>query len=146
MIDKNIIGMAFPPHSARAEASQLRFFAKAIGETNPIYTDETAALAAGHAALPLPPTFLFSLDLARPPSNWMKEAGIELARVLHGEQSFTYHRMAYAGDTLHFDSRITDVYDKKGGALDFVVVNVKVSNQRAEHVADMRKVLVHRNG
>lgn len=146
MIDKKIIGMVFPPFAATAEAGQLRFFAKSIGETDPVYFDESAARDAGHPALPLPPTFLFSLELTRPPSNWREEAGIELPRVLHGEQSFTYHRMAYAGDTLHFDSRVTDVYDKKGGALEFVAMETKVTNQRAEHVADIRKILVHRNG
>ncbi|MCY1377485.1 hypothetical protein D9M69_650600 [compost metagenome] len=66
--------------------------------------------------------------------------------MLHGEQSFTYHRMAYAGDTLHFASKIVDVYDKKNGALSFVVMESRVTNQRAEHVADVRKSLVHRNG
>jgi acyl dehydratase len=146
MIDRNIIGMAFPPFAITAEAGQLRFFAKAIGETDPVYFDESAARDAGHPTLPLPPTFLFSLELARPPSNWREEAGIELARVLHGEQSFTYRRMAHAGDTLHFDSGVTDVYEKKGGALEFVVMETRVTNQRSEHVADIRKVLVHRNG
>jgi len=146
MIDKKVLGMIFPMHSATAEAGQLRFFAKAIGETDPVYFDEAAARAAGHPGLPVPPTFLFSLNLTRPPSNWREEAGIELARVLHGEQSFTYHRMAYAGDTLSFDARVTDVYQKKGGALDFLVTEIKVSNQRGEHVADIRGVTVQRNG
>lgn len=146
MIDKKIIGMSFPKHSATAEAGQLRFFAKAIGETDPVYFDESAARAAGHPGLPVPPTFLFSMNLTRPPSNWREEAGIELARVLHGEQSFTYHRMAYAGDTLTFDAKVADVYEKKGGALDFLVTEIKVSNQRGEHIADIRGVTVQRNG
>jgi len=147
MIDKKIIGLALPPFSAAAEAGQLRFFAKATGETNPVYFDESAARDAGHPSLPLPPTFLFSLELERPASHgsWRDEAGIQLPRVLHGEQQFTYHRMAHAGDTLHFDTRITDVYDKKNGALSFVVMESKVTNQRGEHVADVRKSLVHRN-
>lgn len=145
-IKRDIIGMRFPAHSALVEAGQLRFFAKAIGETDPIYTDETAAKAVGHPALPVPPTFFFSLELTRKDdSNWREDAGIQLPRVLHGEQSFTYHRMAYAGDTLHFDASITDVYDKKNGALSFVVMQTKVSNQRGEHVADIHKSLVHRN-
>ena len=29
--------------------------------------------------------------------------------------------MAYAGDTLQFETHIADIYDKKGGALSFVV-------------------------
>ncbi len=66
--------------------------------------------------------------------------------MLHGEQSFTYHRMAYAGDTLHFDTKIVDVYDKKNGALSFVVMESKVTNQRGEHVADLKGVTVMRNG
>lgn len=145
MIDRNIIGMVFPPLRVTAEAGQLRFFAKAIGETDPVYRDEAAARDAGHPDLPVPPTFLFSMELMQPPSDWREKAGIALPRVLHGEQSFTYHRMAYAGDTLLFEGRVTDVYDKKGGALEFVVMHTRVTNQRDEHVADVRKVLVHRS-
>ncbi|MNO55784.1 hypothetical protein D3C76_462820 [compost metagenome] len=53
--------------------------------------------------------------------------------------------MAHVGDTLHFDVRIADIYDKKNGALSFVVRESRVTNQRGEHVADLRSVLVHRN-
>lgn len=147
MIDKAIIGKTFPSFCALAEAGQLRFFAKAIGEDDPVYFDEIAAREAGHPTIPLPPTFIFSLELARPPSHgsWREEAGVEISRILHGEQHFSYHQMAYAGDTLHFESRITDVYDKKQGALTFIVQESKVSNQHGEHIADIRKSLVHRN-
>ena len=41
-------------------------------------------------------------------------AGVDPTRVLHGEQRFVYHAMAYAGDTLHFEQRIADIYAKKG--------------------------------
>ena len=76
----------------------------------------------------------------------IEDMGIELARVLHGEQSFTYHRMAYAGDVLSFDCHVADIYQKKGGALDFMVRETRVTNQRGEHVADLCGVLVQRNG
>ena len=145
MIDKKHIGTRFPIHQATVEAGQLRFFAKATGETNPVYFDQTAAQAANHPTLPIPPTFLFSMELSRPASSWREDMGIELARVLHGEQSFTYHRMAYAGDVLSFDCHVVDIYQKKGGALDFLVRETRVTNQRGEHVADLRGVLVQRN-
>lgn len=45
MIDRKWIGHTFAPYTRKTEASQLWFFAKAIGETNPIYTDEKAAKA-----------------------------------------------------------------------------------------------------
>ena len=146
MIDKKFIGKAIPEFRTVAEAGQLRFFAKATGETNPIYFDESAARDAGHPNLPLPPTFLFSLELHQPDTRWRDEIGIQVARILHGEQSFSYHRLAYAGDVLRFETRIADIYDKKGGALDFVVRETRVTNQHGEHVADLRSVLVQRNG
>ncbi|CAI8856183.1 acyl dehydratase [Pseudomonas sp. JAI111] len=146
MIDKKHIGRQLPTFLATAEAGQLRFFAKAIGETNPIYFDEQAARDAGYPGLPLPPTFLFSLEFQIPSNAWRDELGIVTARILHGEESFRYHRMAYAGDTLRFDVRIADIYDKKGGALEFVVRETRVTNQHGEHVADLRSVLVQRNG
>jgi acyl dehydratase len=145
MIDKQHIGRQLPTFLATAEAGQLRFFAKAIGETNPIYFDEQAARDAGYPGLPLPPTFLFSLEFQIPSNAWRDELGIVTARILHGEESFSYHRMAYAGDTLRFDVRIADIYDKKGGALEFVVRETRVTNQHGEHVADLRSVLVQRN-
>jgi acyl dehydratase len=53
--------------------------------------------------------------------------------------------MAYAGDTLHYVTKVVDAYDKKDGALTFVVLASKVTNQRGEHIADVRKSMVHRN-
>lgn len=53
--------------------------------------------------------------------------------------------MAYAGDQLHYEGRIADIYARKGGALDFVVRETRVTNQRGEHVADLRSVIVQRN-
>ena len=145
MIDKKHIGMKLPVYKATAEAGQLRFFAKSVGETNPIYIDESAARDAGHPGLPLPPTFLFSLEFQIPSNAWRDELGIVTSRILHGEESFSYHRMAYAGDTLQFETHIADIYDKKGGALSFVVRESRVTNQRGEHVADLRSILVHKN-
>ncbi|MFS8978158.1 MaoC family dehydratase N-terminal domain-containing protein [Cupriavidus necator] len=146
MIDKKHIGKVIADFRTSAPASQLRFFAKATGQTDPVYIDEAAARDAGHPGLPLPPTFLFSLELTQPSTAWRDEIGIVPARILHGEESFIYHRMAYAGDTLHFTSTIADIYDKKGGALEFVVRETRVTNQDGEHVADLRSVLVQRNG
>lgn len=39
------------------ERGRLAFFAKATGETNPVYSDIDAARAAGYADLPAPPTW-----------------------------------------------------------------------------------------
>ena len=66
MIDRRYIGHEFAPHSARVEAGRLRLFAKATGETDPVFSDESSARAAGHPGLPAPPTFTFCLDMDVP--------------------------------------------------------------------------------
>jgi len=42
-------------------------------------------------------------------------------------------------------STISDVYEKKNGALEFVVKTSRATNQRDELVAEMRSVLVCRH-
>lgn len=146
MIDKRFIGHVLPAFSTQVEAGRLRFFAKATSQTDPIYSDEAAARAAGHPALPVPPTFLFCLEMESPnPAAVRDLLGMDYRYLLHGEQGFTYHAMAYAGDVLTFKQRIEDIYDKKGGALEFVVRKTDVSNQRGEPVAELRFVTVLRN-
>jgi acyl dehydratase len=147
MIDKNYIGHQLPRYSVQVERGQLRFFAKATGQLDPVYSDEAAARAAGHPALPVPPTFLFCLEMDAPNPAALRELlGIDLGKVLHGEQNFNYHALAYAGDTLSFEQRIADIYDKKNGALEFVVRETRVTNQHGALVAELRGVTVVRNG
>lgn len=146
MIDRQYIGHTLPAFEVDVEAGRLRFFAKATGQNDPVYFDASAAHNAGHPGLPVPPTFLFCLEMESPdPAAIRNLLGLDYKRLLHGEQGFSYHHMAYAGDRLRFEQRIDDIYDKKGGALEFVLRSTRVSNQRGEHVADLRSVTVMKN-
>ena len=146
MIDKKWIGHELPASVLPIERSRLQFFAKAIGETDPVYTDATAARHAGYADIPAPPTFLFAAELDSGTTDKMlQDLQIPIARLLHGEQSFSYHAAACAGDMVTVRSTISDIYDKKGGALEFVVKTARATNQRDELVAELRTVLVCRN-
>lgn len=146
MIDKKWIGHVLPPSEMVLDRSRLRFFAKAIGETAPEYTDVAAAQAAGYADLPAPPTFLFGAELDSGATYQLLDLlQVPVSKLLHGEQSFTYHRSACAGDTIAVRSTIGDVYDKKNGALEFVVKTSRATNQNDKLVAEMRTVLVVRH-
>ena len=146
MIDKKWIGHELTPSVMTIDRSRLQFFARAIGETDPVYTDVAAAQAAGYADLPVPPTFLFGAELDSGASDRLvADLGIPFANLLHGEQRFTYHHPACAGDTVTVRSRITDVYDKKGGALEFVVKSSNATNQSGVLLAEMKTVLVYRH-
>ncbi|MGW6460096.1 MaoC family dehydratase N-terminal domain-containing protein [Streptomyces sp. NPDC055078] len=145
-ISPDVIGTELPPLTVDVERGRLRFFAQAIGETDPVYADLDSAKAAGHRDLPVPPTFVFCLEMERPAEepSLVDLLGIDIRRVLHGEQGFTYHAPAYAGDRLTFTTRITDVYSKKGGALEFVVRATEVTRD-GEPVARLTSSLVVRN-
>ena len=146
MIDKKWIGHELPTSVLPLERSRLQFFAKAIGETDPIYTDVVAARNAGHSDVPAPPTFLFAAELdSGAMFGLIEQMQIPIAKLLHAEQGFTFHRVACAGDTVTVRSTISDIYQKKGGALEFVVKASRAINQRSELVAELRSVLVCRN-
>ena len=146
MIDRKWIGHELPASVLPIERSRLQFFAKAIGETNPVYTDAAAARDAGYPDLPAPPTFLFAAELdSGATEQLLADLQIPIAKLLHGKQSFSYHRPACAGDTVTVRSTVSDIYDKKNGALEFVVKTSRATNQRDELVAELRTVIVCRH-
>lgn len=147
MVDSSAIGHTMAPITAHVEPGRLRYFLKALGETNPIYHDFAAAKAAGFSATPVPPTYLFCLEMmdTHNPFEMLEALNIDLRRVLHGEQKFVYHRPAVVGDKLTFQSKVTDVVQKKGGAMTLITVVTRVTNQNEDHVADAIRVIVERN-
>ncbi|MGD0184600.1 MAG: MaoC family dehydratase N-terminal domain-containing protein [Roseiarcus sp.] len=147
MVDASAIGRSFTPVTAHVEPGRLRYFLNTIGERNPVYRKAEAAKAAGYSAPPIPPTYLFCLEMmdADKPFEALELLNIDLASVLHGEQRFVYRAPVVVGDTLTFLSRVGDVVDKKGGALTFVTVTTEITNQHGAHVADAERVIVVRN-
>lgn len=120
-ISPDVIGTSTPPVTVTIERGPLQLFAKATGQTDPLYTDVEIAWAQGHPDLPVPPTFLFGIELSQPdPFGWITDLGVELNTVLHGAQTFRYSSPTHAGDILTAQSTITNVYSKKEGALEFI--------------------------
>jgi acyl dehydratase len=147
MVDQSAVGHHFTPVTARVEPGRLRYFLDTLGEKNPVYRDAEAARAAGFAGTPVPPTYLFCLEMmdAEDPFEMLTALDIDLARVLHGEQSFVYHAPVLVGDTLTFRARVAGVTEKKGGALTLIVIECEVTNQDGVHVADTARTVVVRN-
>lgn len=142
-LDRNLIGRSSGPYEVDVEKGQLIFFAKATKEENPIYFDEAAAKAAGHRAIPAPPTFTFSLAFHSPLT--FDVLGLDMRRVLHGEQTFTQHATIYAGDRMTLETRVLDVFDKKGGTLEFLIQRTSATNQDGQLCTTMDVTTVVRN-
>lgn len=96
---------AFDRHITRDAIGR---FASAIGETNPIYYDVERARAMGMRDVPVPPTFLITLEIDhRDTLRFIRELGLDAATVLHGEQAFDFRSAIYAGDRVRVQRRIT---------------------------------------
>jgi len=141
-----VLDTVLPSFTAVAEREQLQAFARITGLDDPVYREVDAARRAGFPDLLVPPTFLFSLELRRPePYAVLDALGVPQSSTLHGEQSFEYHLPAFAGQALDLAPRLTDYYEKKGGALRFVVRTTTV-HAAGDLVANLTNVLVIRDG
>lgn len=145
-IPAEAIGTDLTPQEVTIERGRLRLFAKATGQTDRVYSDVDAARAAGHPDLPVPPTFLFGLELDRDDAfAFLTDLGVDLRRILHGEQKFVYYSPVHAGETLTVRPRITDVYSKRGGALEFLVKQTSVARTDGTVVAELESTIVVQN-
>ncbi len=146
MIDQSFVGLELPSYDVEVEAGRLRQFAKAIGETRPEYIDPEAARAKGWPGLPVPPTLLFGLEMELPdPWSYLRTIGVDIANVLHGEQEFTYHEQAWAGDVLTFSASIASIDVKRGGAMELVTKLTDVTKNGGTPVARLRMLIVVMN-
>lgn len=137
------VGKAFPPLEVDVEKWQLRFFAKAVGETNPIYFDEGAARVAGHRSILAPPTYAVTLSIAEPdPFQKYRDMGINPEQMLHAQQKFEYFAPIYAGDHLTFTSRIVDFIERRRGAVKFLIEETDAVNQEGVMTTRFRKTVV----
>ena len=145
-IDKKHIGHEFKAFTAVAEAGKLKLFCKAIGEEDPIYQSEEAAKAAGYPRIPVSPTFLQALTNDDPEKGGLlKLINVDIGLILHGEQHYDYYAPVFVGDTITCQQKVTDMYDKKGGALWFVVSETSLKDQAGKLVAKGTGITVVRN-
>ncbi|HEV7575242.1 MAG TPA: MaoC family dehydratase N-terminal domain-containing protein [Caldimonas sp.] len=144
MIDRGRIGFRTAATIVRVEGWRVKLFCAAIGETDPVYLDDAAARAAGHRACLLPPTFLKAIDGEHFSSAAMLDVlAMPVGGVLHAEQTFHHVGPVYVGDEVEVSRTIVDIFEKKNGAMCFVVIQ---SDYRvaARAVASSRQTILIR--
>ncbi len=132
---------ATPPYLVGRE--KVREFARAVLATSPLSLDPEAARAAGYADVVAPPTFAVVVQehtlaqlLADP------DAGIDFARVVHGDQRFTFTRPIVAGDELIATLTVTSV--KSLGGHSMVTAESSIVDADGQHVVTAISTLVVR--
>jgi acyl dehydratase len=141
------IGRSGKAATMRVEFGKVREFARAIKDENPLYFDEEYAKREAGGVMP-PPTFTMTQSFWDEPANRI-DLGLDMRRVLHGEQEFEYVKPIRAGDVLRFRSRTKEVFEKqgkRGGKMLFIVGETEFKNQRDEVVAYSRNTVIETEG
>lgn len=129
-LDPALVGKELPPLSVTVTRERAEAFASAIGATPA--TDGTA-----------PPTFPTVLQIAAATRlSEDPEAGLDFARVLHGEEEYEWLRPPAVGDELTAAPRIARIAARDGS--EFLTIESEIRDGSGELVVRARTMLIVR--
>ena len=146
-INTAVKGKEYPPYPVTVERGKIKEFARAIGDLSPFYLDDTIGRASEWGDIIAPPTFPTTFrDENADTGAMLKDLGVDISRILHGEQEFEHYKPIRPGETYLCRSRITDIYEKTGrsGAMAFVVREMAVVDRESDVVCLVRHITVVR--
>jgi acyl dehydratase len=145
-VNTSVIGKEYPPYTVTVERGRIKDFARAIGDANPLYLDDAVGAASPWGDVIAPPTFLTTFRDENDTGTMLRDLGVDIGRVLHGEQEFEIHRPIKPGETFLCRSKILDIYEKTGksGSMAFVVREMTATDSTNEIVATSRHITVVR--
>lgn len=134
-IDRQFIGYRMTPFEVVVDAERVQRFSEAIGAPTDTLTPGVAA-----------PTFLKVIEGEGNSSRRLLEVlGVDLRRVLHAEQEFEFGSPVRAGDRLTVERGVSDIYDRKDGSLEFVIVDSTIRSVSGQWVGRSLQSLLIRN-
>ena len=128
------IGKTYGPDVYAVGREKIVEYARAVGESEPLYLDLAAARAAGYADVVAPPMFAVVFQArALAPAMTDPEVGIDFARLLHGSQEMRWGPLVVAGDEIATTATVSAIQERAG--LEFFVFELRSVNQHDETVA-----------
>ena len=149
MFDKSKIGHSFPPFTIEVSRGKIRELALAIGDDNPIYQSREAAREAGYDDVPLFPTAptIFTFWGNTKMGSQLVSIGVNVMRILHGEEEYEYLAPINPGDTLTGVMTLVDGKSrqgKDGSSMDILTIEVRYTNQHDQSVLNAHEVVIVR--
>jgi acyl dehydratase len=145
-VNASIKGKEYPPYTVTVERGKIKEFARAIGDLSPFYLDDRVGRASEWGDIIAPPTFLTTFRDEGETGGMLRDLGVDIGRILHGEQEFEYWKPIRPGETYLCRGKVLDVYEKTGrsGPMAFVVRETVVTDADNDIVAKMRHITVVR--
>ncbi len=135
-IDRSLIGKEYDSATyGPVTAAELVAYARSLGESDPIYLDESAAATGPYGGLVAHPSFVVRLrgEKLAPGEvvRQMRRLGFDAGKDIE------FGEPIRPGDRITISSSIHDIYEKTGrsGPMYFIVFRTALTNQRGEMVA-----------
>ena len=129
-MNHDLVGRTYPPVRFRLEETRVRAFADAVGHRGP----------------GVPPTIVTVPEIETGLSNVVSDPdlGVDLARVLHGEQEYVWARPTALGEVLTAESTIESIRGK--GGMQFLILRTELRDETGRLVVSGRSTLIVRGG
>jgi hypothetical protein len=145
---KDAIGVESAPWTVELDRTAVRMFARAVGQTDPVFYDEDEAKQRGYRSLPAPPGYLgtaiFNPTSSDPtmggPRSGRRAFNSPFKRGLNGGTEVEYFGDVCAGDTLTARSKIESIVERTGslGPMLITTTLTTYTDQDGKVVALMR--------
>ena len=133
------VGDQAPPVERTIEAAEIRQFIDLLGLTQPLFTDDETARAAGHRGVIAPGPVLLSYALGSlSPSGWTKGTTIGL----FGVDGARFKRPLYAGDRVTITNQVVSKRASGKPGRGYVTFHVQATNQDGEILLQCERTIL----
>lgn len=124
--------------SVTVTAEDIKAFAEALGDLNPLYLDVEAARQAGYPDVIAPPMFCMQMRGGRMLPEVPLPSGLTS---LHAGQELDFYGEIVAGQTYTITARVAEVYEKTGrsGPMDIIVREAALTDATGRTVVTIRE-------
>lgn len=141
---RKLLGIDTEPEFWDVEKGDIKRFAQAIGDENPLYHDDEYAKKTRYGGIIAPPFFLIDAGLVKLVDRLVAMCP-ELANI-NGSTEIEFYRPMMVGDRIKTIAKLANVEEKigKSGPMILLTIEVTYTNQREELVAKCRNIFIRR--
>ncbi len=113
-MNRETTGKTYPPVVYEVGREKIQEYARATLQDNPLYSEPEFAALSRYGTIVAPPSFVavYCGEMFNQ-LFYDEELGIDLPRIVHGEQEFKFRKVVRSGDIITSVAKIVDVFSKQ---------------------------------